>query len=329
MAPLIGSAEGVIRYRPRSAFREPLEHQRRLDPHDRGGGDERHGRSGADYRHQPAARGCHASDPAGVGVGLLGTRWIGDRVPVQRVSALATRGPALTMGVLALATVVAWGLILGPLQNLGIGGMQAATMRVEVPLFMITWVVMLAAMMLPAVTPMVVTYQRITAARGKGSVMLVAFVFGYLIVWSASGIVPLVFNLVLPQVQMSIGTDGWARLFAFPLLTVGVFQLSPWKAACLKACRSPLGFFMAHDFGAGPTGAVRLGGLHGLICVGCCWALMALMVVAGGMSTAWMAVLALVFITEKVWRHGLALSRVVGAGALAAAVLVLVTGWAL
>lgn len=233
------------------------------------------------------------------------------------------------VGVLILATVVAWGLILGPLQTLGMGGMQGATMRVEVPLFMITWVVMLVAMMLPAVTPMVLTYQRITAARGRGLVMPVAFVLGYLLVWSAAGIVPLVFNLVLPQAQMSLGMEGWARLFAFSLFTVGLYQLSPWKTACLKACRSPLGFFMAHDFGAGLTGAVRLGGLHGSICVGCCWALMALMVVAGSMSTAWMAALALVFITEKVWRHGLALSRVVGGGALAAAVLFLATGWTL
>ena len=66
-----------------------------------------------------------------------------------------------------------------------------------------------------------------------------------------------------------------------------------------------------------------------MICVGCCWALMALMVVAGSMSVAWMAALTLVFITEKVWRRGLALSRVVGAGALVASVAVVVMGWSL
>jgi Predicted metal-binding integral membrane protein len=247
----------------------------------------------------------------------------------RSLRAFAARGTVLSAGVVALAATAAWVLVLGPLQSSGMGGMQGTSMSIEAPLFMITWVVMLVAMMLPAVAPMVVVYQRITAARGNGLVMPAAFVLGYLIVWSAAGIVPLVFNLALPQVPMSIGMDGWSRLEAASLFTVGLYQLSPWKTACLKACRSPLGFFMAHDFGAGLVGAVRLGGLHGLICVGCCWALMALMVVAGSMSVAWMAALTLVFITEKVWRRGLALSRVVGAGALVASVAVVVMGWSL
>ncbi len=88
-----------------------------------------------------------------------------------------------------------------------------------------------------------------------------------------------------------------------------------------------LPFFMRHDFGAGVSGAARLGGLHGTICLGCCWALMALMVVAGGMSVAWMAGLGLVFLTEKAWRYGVALSRAVGAGALGVAAVLTITGW--
>ena len=122
---------------------------------------------------------------------------------------------------------------------------------------------------------------------------------------------------------------GWLRLLEVALVAVGLYQLSPAKTACLKSCRSPLGFFMTHDFGAGLGGALRLGGLHGAICLGCCWALMALMVVAGSFSAAWMAVLALIFIAEKSWRHGLALSRVVGVGSLTAAAALLITGWSL
>ena len=36
----------------------------------------------------------------------------------------------------------------------------------------------------------------------------------------------------------------WLRLVAVALVAVGLYQLSPLKTACLKSCRSPLGFFM-------------------------------------------------------------------------------------
>lgn len=241
-----------------------------------------------------------------------------------------SRGTLLAAGGLGLAAAAAWVLVLGPLQMSGVSGtgdMPGTSMNVAAPLFMATWLVMLLAMMLPAMTPMVVTYQRITAARQRGPVLPAVFVLGYLAVWAVAGLVPLAFNLALNDLQMRLGMTGWYRLVALALVAVGIYQLSPAKAACLKSCRSPLGFFMAHDFGAGLAGALRLGGLHGSICLGCCWALMGLMVVAGSVSAAWMAVLALIFIAEKSWRYGLALSRVVGAGSLAAATALLISGW--
>jgi predicted metal-binding membrane protein len=239
---------------------------------------------------------------------------------------LAARGTVLTAGALGLAAAAAWALLLGPIQMSGMGG---ASISVAAALFMTTWLVMLTAMMLPAMIPMAVTYQRITATRPRGPALLTVFVLGYLIVWSVAGLVPLVFNLALPVLQMRLGMGVWLRVVAVALVVVGLYQLSPAKTACLKACRSPLGFFMTHDFGPGPAGALRLGGLHGAICLGCCWALMALMVVAGSMSAAWMAVLAVVFIAEKSWRFGVALSRVVGVGSLAAAAALLITGWSM
>jgi predicted metal-binding membrane protein len=242
---------------------------------------------------------------------------------MQRMRIFAARGTVLTAGVLGLAAAAAWVLLLSPAQMSGMGG---ASIGVAAALFMTTWLVMLIAMMVPAMTPMAVTYQRITAARPRGPALLTVFVLGYLIVWSAAGLVPLVFNLALPDLQMRLGMSGWLRLVEVALVAVGLYQLSPAKTACLKSCRSPLGFFMTHDFGAGLTGALRLGGLHGAICLGCCWALMALMVVAGSMSAAWMAVLALVFIAEKLWHYGLALSRVVGVGSLATAAALVIMG---
>ena len=248
----------------------------------------------------------------------------------MRVS--GSRATLLTAVGLGATAAVAWGLVLGPLRMSGVSGagdMPGASMTVAPLLFMTTWLVMLLAMMLPAMTPMVVTYQRITAARPRGFVLPAVFVLGYLALWAVAGLVPLVFNLALPYLQMQLGTNGWSVLTALTLGAVGVYQLSPVKTTCLESCRSPLGFFIAHDFGAGRAAALRLGGLHGAICLGCCWALMGLMVVAGSMSAVWMAVLALIFIGEKSWRYGVALSRFVGAGSLAAAAALLISGWSL
>lgn len=202
-------------------------------------------------------------------------------------------------------------------------------MEVSAPLFMTAWVVMLLAMMLPAVAPMVVTYQRITAARRDARVAPVVFVLGYVLAWTAAGLLPLAVNLAGPGLRMSIGNEAWTTVIVTTFAMVGLYQLSPWKNACLRSCRAPLAFFMRHDFGAGIGASVKLGGLHGAICLGCCWALMALMVVAGAMSIAWMAGLGVVFLAEKAWGHGVALSRAVGVSALGAAALISVTGWSL
>jgi predicted metal-binding membrane protein len=182
-------------------------------------------------------------------------------------------------------------------------------------------------MMLPALTPMVVTYRRITSRRGDGVAMVVVFVVGYLLVWTAAGLAPLLFNIELPGLRMWMGNTAWSVVVAALLLAAGVYQLSPWKSACLRSCRAPLAFFMRLDFGTGAGGALRLGGLHGAICLGCCSALMALMVVVGSMSVAWMAGLAVIFLAEKAWSRGVALSRALGVGSLGAAAVVALTGW--
>src|SRR5579864_5742371 len=90
-------------------------------------------------------------------------------------------------------------------------------------------------------------------------------------------------------------------------LLAGVYQLTPLKNVCLKACRSPLGFVLTHDFGGGVVSAARAGVSNGLYCLGCCWALMAVLAVLGLMNVAWMAAFAAVFFLEKNWRSGVQL----------------------
>lgn len=69
---------------------------------------------------------------------------------------------------------------------------------------------------------------------------------------------------------------------------------------------------MTHDFGRGSRGAVVAGLSHGAYCLGCCWALMAVLLVVGLMNLTWMALLTVIFLAEKNWSHGVRLSRAVG-----------------
>lgn len=179
-------------------------------------------------------------------------------------------------------------------------------------LFLVTWVVMMVAMMFPAVAPMVLTHAGIVRSRGEGTMGTVAFVVGYLVVWTAAGVVPLGVTQLLGS-SIAAPVDGWLpRLGGAIVVLAGVYQLTPLKNACLRACRSPLGFILSHNFGVGTSAAARAGISHGLQCLGCCWALMAVLAVLGLMNLGWMAVFALVFLLEKTWRHGIMLSHLAG-----------------
>jgi predicted metal-binding membrane protein len=96
------------------------------------------------------------------------------------------------------------------------------------------------------------------------------------------------------------------------LMIAGAFQFSPLKQACLRACRSPLGFLLT-DWRGGLSGAARMGVRHGLYCLGCCWALMALLFVGGVMNLLWIAALTLLVAVEKFAPRGDLLAKTLGA----------------
>jgi len=101
------------------------------------------------------------------------------------------------------------------------------------------------------------------------------------------------------------------RLSGTLLLLAGLYQLTPVKRLCLDACRNPLGFFMRH-WREGPAGALRLGARHGIVCLGCCWALMGLMLIAGAMNLVWMAALGILMLAEKTLPHADRAGRLLG-----------------
>ncbi|WP_037494180.1 DUF2182 domain-containing protein [Solirubrobacter soli] len=164
--------------------------------------------------------------------------------------------------------------------------------------FLGTWVVMMAAMMFPSLAPTVALYARMT----KGTLSPLVFTAGYLIVWSAVGV--LAYG-VARLAGDTLAWDGAGRWVAGGTLVVAaVYELTPLKDVCLGKCRSPLGFLVG-AWRDGRGGAVRMGAEHGAWCVGCCWALMASLFALGVMSIAWMLCIAALIAVEKTlpWRR--------------------------
>ncbi|MGH9279395.1 MAG: DUF2182 domain-containing protein [Acidimicrobiales bacterium] len=187
-----------------------------------------------------------------------------------------------------------------------------------IPVFLGMWVGMMVAMMFPAVAPMVLAHRTVVLRRGGGRGSTVAFVGGYLAVWSLVGVVPLLAFLGFRNLAADAGDSWWLPALAGGILAVaGAYQFTAWKSLCLRACRTPLQFVLSHDFGGGARRAFRAGVSHGAYCLGCCWALMAVLVVVGLMNLVWMVAVALILLVEKNWRHAVGLSRVVGIGLIA------------
>jgi len=189
------------------------------------------------------------------------------------------------------------------------------------PVFLAMWVTMMVAMMFPTIAPIVLLHRMVVRRHGGRRAATVSFVGGYLLVWAAVGLVPL--TVFLAFRDLSMGTVAVERVCGAVLLVAGAYQFTPWKQACLRACRTPLTFLATHDFGRGLRGTMRAGLSHGAYCLGCCWALMAVLFAVGLMNLAWMAAIAVVFLAEKNWKHGAALTKVVGSATAALGLVVL------
>ena len=203
------------------------------------------------------------------------------------------------------------------MEGMAMGGMSAAGWSVGVALaFVGVWTVMMAAMMLPAAAPMILTFAVAQARHGHvAAVPTWIFIAGYLFVWSAAGVV--VYALVqvgaaAPSYFGSVDRAIWGPLvLGVTLVGAGFYQFTPLKSVCLRHCRSPMAFVALH-WSDGPVGAVRMGIWHGAYCLGCCWALFAILVVVGIMSLGWMLALTLVVFAEKVFPHGQRVSASIG-----------------
>jgi len=162
------------------------------------------------------------------------------------------------------------------------------------------WVLMSIAMMLPTAAPAIDMYVRLTRRiEARRGAHVVGFAGGYLVAWGG-------FAVVAGSAQSLFGGEIAKISATLPqgavagglLVLAGLYQVTPLKQTCLTLCRNPMAHFMSH-WREGIGGALRMGMFHGLVCIGCCWALMALMFLFGAMNLAWMAALGLLMLLEK------------------------------
>ncbi len=185
------------------------------------------------------------------------------------------------------------------------------------------WTVMMIGMMTPSAAPMILIYTQVArnSAVRQPFASALWFAAGYLLAWAGFSLLATSTQWALEQAALLTPMMA-SRNHVFGglvLITAGLYQWLPMKYSCLTQCRAPLSFVMSHGgFQARASGSVRLGLQHGLYCIGCCWALMALLFVGGVMNLLWIAALMSFVLLEKLlpgWRY---FARVSGLLAVAA-----------
>jgi predicted metal-binding membrane protein len=241
---------------------------------------------------------------------------------MSALEAILLRDRAIVITALAIITALAWADLVWLSNDMWMGGMEMTGFRmipagqgwmmpasapwqpIEFVAVFVMWVVMMIGMMTPSVAPMILIYARIgRQAGGEGRPLAASawFVLGYLLSWTS-------FSLAATSAQWALERAALLTpmmesvstiLGAIVLIVAGLYQWTPFKDACLSYCQTPIGFIVRFGFRREATGALALGFRHGLYCIGCCWALMALLFVAGVMNLFWIAALAALVLVEK------------------------------
>ena len=264
------------------------------------------------------------------------------------LAAVLRRDRAIVIAALATLTALAWAYLWWLADDMEMGGMDMSGFRmipsgmglmapaaapwkgIEFAFVFAMWAVMMIGMMTPSAAPMIMVYARVgrqAAQQGKPLAASAYFVAGYLLAWIGFALLATSAQWALDRSGLLTPTMAGANdvFGGAVLIAAGLYQWTPLKDACLRQCQAPLWFIQRYGgFRAGARGALALGLCHGGYCIGCCWALMALLFVAGVMNVVWIAALAILVLAEKVIPAGRVLSRIAGAGLAAAGVWLLV-----
>jgi predicted metal-binding membrane protein len=202
-----------------------------------------------------------------------------------------------------------------------------------VPLVLVAvagWTVMTVAMMLPTSLPLILLFAGLVRQRPDRGRLVGLLIAGYLFIWTLAGLLVHLGDLGLHIAAVQAGwlRDNTGLLGAATLVLAGLYQFAPLKYRCLEQCRSPFSFVMQHWRGRREQlQTFRLGVIHGLFCVGCCWSLMLLMFAVGTGNLAWMLALGAVMAAEKNLPWGKRLSAPLGVLLLVAGVALAATGY--
>lgn len=249
------------------------------------------------------------------------------------MAANAARRPVRlnTIGVLASVIAVAWGVCVWAERSGGAAQLHHHAMYesgqpywLSALLVLAAWQFMTAAMMLPSSLGFIRMYSITAANAPQFPLALTLFLAGYFAVWSAFALAAFSGDMKLHRI---VDTWPWlaSHVTVIPAATLAlaaVYQFTPLKDACLRACRHP-GLYLARHYRRGPLNGLRLGFGHALYCLGCCWALMLVMFAAGVAHLAWMGVLAAIMFVEKGVRGGDRIVVPVGVSLLALAAIAL------
>jgi predicted metal-binding membrane protein len=209
---------------------------------------------------------------------------------------------------------------------------------IAVLVFTVSWTVGMAAMMFPAIVPMVLLYNRLIVGDNNSnnyrseiskqtnkrqfpliflsinySIKTIVFVASYLLVWSLTGILLLLScSILMNNLSLTYGIRDLDFVYGLLLVISGLYQFSSLKRKCLTYCESPLAFFTKRWKGNSIIGTIKMGTYHGLYCLGCCWPYFLLMVALGWMNITWMVLFAGIIFGEKIWSKGIWISRFTG-----------------
>ncbi|MGN6748306.1 MAG: DUF2182 domain-containing protein [Xanthobacteraceae bacterium] len=237
---------------------------------------------------------------------------------------------------LTLLTVLAWSYLLWLSADMGMGGMDMTGFRMipsgfglmvpanipwqamEFAFVFVMWIVMMVSMMTPSAAPMFLMYARVgrlTEARGTPFIATVWFAAGYLLVWIGFALLATLVQWAFERSELldftMASTDN--RFAGLLFVAAGLYQWTSLNELCLTQCQRPFEFVMRHGgYRRDAPGSVMLGLRHGAYCVGCCWTLMALLLVGGVMNVLWIVLLALLAYLERVPSMGRLIARLAG-----------------
>src|SRR5262249_19521234 len=231
--------------------------------------------------------------------------YISDTAMDKAQSDLLSRQRGVILGLFLMLAAAAWAVLVWTHADSNMEDMTTAsvTFGPRASLFLVIWVIMMVAMMLPTALPMILTFHKVQAANRQPRDAFVStwvFVAAYLVVWAFAGLAAYVGMLAAEAaiVRVALSPTTTVQIGGAIIVAAGIYQLTPLKDVCLSKCRKPIDFIVT-SWRDGATSALEMGLLHGAYCLGCCWLLFVILFPLGIMNVGAMAAVTLIILAEK------------------------------